>query len=199
MSLQVIRWNKRPLSSVLVFLYVLAVSSLFTPAGADNFSEREVRAVYLFNFSIFIRWPDTAFETQDSPFNYCVLGDDDLSRILARLLVDESVNGRPLRLLNEDKARVDWRRCHLLYMQGSDELMMNQVLTDVKGENVLTVADTEAFTRQGGMVGLVRKGRRIRPVINTDQVATTGIRISSKLLRLSTLVSADSGGASNHD
>ena len=53
---------------------------------------------------------------------------------------------------------------------------------------MLTVGDTQDLVQAGGMVSLVREDGRLHPMINRETAARAGIQISSKLLRLATLV-----------
>ncbi len=162
----------------------------FTAPRADSFSELEVRAAYLYNFSVFVRWPDSAFEAPDSDFRYCVLGNRQLATTLAGVLKGESVQGRSLRLMQADGPG-QWRRCHLLYLDQSAQDLAPQLLSAVKDLPVLTVGETLDLVDEGAMAALARKGRRIKPAIHRDRVKAAGIQVSSKLLRLSTLVEGD--------
>ena len=145
----------------------------------------EVRALYLYNFSLFVTWPETAFEAPDAPLRYCVVGNPALARVLARLIEGEKARGHPLELVEQPRT---FEYCHLLYLDHSLGERVGAILAGVRRRPVLTVGDSEAFVQNGGMVGLVRQGRRIRPVIHRAAVGKAGIRISSKLLRLARLV-----------
>lgn len=172
---------------------VLRVCILFfmaSPAQADSTTIPEVRALYLYNFAMFVHWPEKTFSSRNSPIRYCVLGGRVLRRTLARLLENEKVKGHPLEL-EPLESPIDGSHCHLLYM---DETLTNnkdELLSGLEDAPVLTVGTSKTFPRSGGMIGLVREGRRIRPFVNIKAVEHTGIRISSKLLRLSTLVTIE--------
>ncbi|WP_172649466.1 YfiR family protein [Thiolapillus brandeum] len=163
---------------------------LINPVHADSSSIPEVRALYLYNFSMFIHWPDKAFPTRNSPIRYCVLGGRVLRRTLARLLENETVKGRPL-VLEPLETPIDASHCHLLYMDDTLADNEGQLITALENQPVLTVGASRNFPHNGGMIGLVRKGRRIRPLVNMKAVERSGIRISSKLLQLSTLLKDD--------
>ncbi|MFD2113844.1 YfiR family protein [Thiorhodococcus fuscus] len=155
---------------------------------AETFSEVDVRAVYLFNFAVFVDWPSSAFESSTSPIRYCVVGSQALRASLELVLDDEHVGGRALQLMPATEP-LNWRRCHLLYIGHGAKTRARQILTAVRGAAVLTIGASEEFVREGGMIGLVRRGQRLRAIVDRDAAERVGIRISSKLLRLSTLVS----------
>lgn len=177
-------WLARQLSGVALACFLVGQVQAETP------SVLEVRALYLYNFSVFIHWPASAFEAPDSPIRYCVLGNRVLYRTLAKLIKGESAQGHSLELTTAANAE-DWSHCHLLYLDHSLGERIPEILTEVRGYPVLTIGDTKAFPREGGMIGLLRKGRRVRPTINTETVAVSGIRISSKLLGLANLMRDD--------
>ncbi len=177
--------RRTPLSRFAVLLLFLLLTS--NAAQSDKFAEHEVRAAYLYNFSLFVRWPDSAFDNRDSEFRYCVLGDRKLAETLSRVLRGETVRGRNLRLMRAEIPD-QWRRCHLLYLDGSVQGMLPRLLQAIQGAPVFTVGEYSQLVEAGAMAALARKGRRIKPVIHRQRVEDAGIRVSSKLLRLSTLV-----------
>lgn len=169
-------------------LRVLLICAAASGVRADSFPEVEVRAIYLFNFAAFVDWPAVAFESASSPIRYCVLGSRSLRIKLEDVLSGEQVERRLLEVVDAPGPQA-WRRCHVLYLDHSAAEDQHRVLAAVRGAPVLTVGDTDAFARTGGMVGLVRKGRRVRTLIDREATAQAGIKVSSKLLRLSTLTS----------
>ncbi|RKZ37069.1 MAG: hypothetical protein DRQ41_13685, partial [Gammaproteobacteria bacterium] len=38
--------------------------------------EYQIKSVFLYNFSYFIKWPETVFSSNDAPFHFCILGED---------------------------------------------------------------------------------------------------------------------------
>ncbi|MBK1719507.1 YfiR family protein [Thiocystis violacea] len=156
--------------------------------AAETFAELEVRAVYLYNFAAFVEWPPTAFASSSSPIRYCVAGNRGLLLNLERVLTAETLGGRTLELVavGEDPAR--WEPCHLLYVDHGFQHLVPAMFEQLSGRPVLTVGDSETFASRGGMIGLVRRGGRLRTFINRAALARVGIRLSSKLLRLSTLI-----------
>lgn len=147
--------------------------------------EYQIQAAFLFNFAAFVSWPDTLFESPVSPLRYCTLGANAVSRILEQLISDEHQDGRSLELLCLDSIS-DAAGCHILFLgrdAGNDALLPAGWERDI-----LTVGDSEAFVESGGMIALLRQRKRIHPVINMDALDASALRLSSKLLRLATLV-----------
>lgn len=153
----------------------------------ESFDEIDRRADFLRNFAFFIQWPAAAFDSASAPLRYCVFGNPELSSSLKRMLTGEQVAGRPLQLAGPQE-QTPWRGCHVLYLDQRATESMSRILSEVAGAPVLTVSDTERLVRAGGMVSLVREDGRLHAMINHEAATGAGIRISSKLLRLATLV-----------
>jgi hypothetical protein len=153
----------------------------------EPFDELERRASFLLNFAFFIQWPASAFDSASAPLRYCVFGNPELSSSLKQAIAGEQVAGRPLQLASVQQ-QTSWRRCHVLYLDQRTTPSMSRVLAEVEGAPVLTVSDTQDLLQAGGMVSLVREDERLHALINREAATRVGIQISSKLLRLSTLV-----------
>jgi len=78
--------------------------------------------------------------------------------------------------------------CHLVYFASDDLPSLEPMLADLRGRPVLTVGDGEPFARHGGIVGLMVDGNKMRFAINPGAAHRSGVRLSSKLLALATLV-----------
>lgn len=159
----------------------------------ESFDEIDRRADFLRNFAFFIQWPASAFDSTSAPLRYCVLGNPELSLSLKRILAGEQVEGRPLQLVSAQE-QTHWRRCHVLYLDHRAVESMPLVLAAVADAPVLTVGDTQELVQAGGILSLVREDGRLRTMINRTPAARAGIQISSKLLRLATLVSESRTG-----
>jgi hypothetical protein len=147
-------------------------------ARAQAPSEYQVKAVFLLNFTKFIEWPATAFETSHSPMEICILGNDPFGNTLDQTVKGEVVNGRPV-AVKRLKHPPPPRSCHVLFAASIDKEM--QVLTDASPGR-LTVGEGHGFLRDGGMIGFVIESRRVRFDVNQTAAKKAGLKISSKLL-----------------
>lgn len=154
---------------------------------AESISEQQLRTVYLFNFALFVTWPQRAFTDTRQPFRFCVMGNRRLARLLDKISSGEQVEDRRILAVPVTPA-ADLEHCHLLYLDRSLGSARGSILHSLADAPVLTVGDHKDFVAEGGMIGLLRKGRRIRPLINPAAARRAGIRISSKLLRLADVV-----------
>lgn len=168
------------LLSALCLLHPLDVPAQ-TPA--DPAREYDVKAVFLFNFTRFIEWPESAFATTNSPLVIGVLGPDPFGAILDRTVRDEQVRGRPLEVRRFARPK-DVSDCHLLFIVGMDSDRVGEMIRRAQGRPILTVSDDPSFSHAGGMIAFRTVGGRVRFRINAEPARAAGITISSKLLSL---------------
>lgn len=146
----------------------------------------ELKAVFLFNFAQFVEWPAAAFETADSPLVVGVLGADPFGKVLDDVLRNERARNRRL-ALERYKHLSDIERCHILYVSRSEQAHMDEILEAVRGKPVLTVAETDDFAREGGMIQLITD-RKVRLRINLKAAKAAGLNISAKMLQLAEVI-----------
>lgn len=142
---------------------------------------QQVEAVYLYYFSQFVDWPSGAFPNERSPIVIGVLGSDPFDGTLDQAVAGERVNGRTI-VVRRLKSIADAAGCHILYISSSEAAQLPQILSALKGRNVLTVSDLDDFVRSGGMIRFVLIDAHVRLLINAPAAHAAGLTLSSKLL-----------------
>ena len=145
--------------------------------------EYELKAAFLYNFVKFVEWPPEAFAGARSPLTICVYGEDPFGASLDGVVRGESLGERSL-LVQRPETLEELRDCHVLFVSHSERQRMPEILARVEGAPVLTVGDTDGFLRAGGMINFVLEENKVRFLINQAAAERSGLRISSKLLRL---------------
>jgi hypothetical protein len=79
-------------------------------------------------------------------------------------------------------------QCDVIYFANSAPQKIHATLDHLHNRSVLTVGDTESFTKSGGMIGLVRVGVQVQIMVNLDAVERAQLKISSRVLNLATIV-----------
>jgi hypothetical protein len=170
---------------LLPFLFAAASSEAAAPAAA---SEYEVKAAFLFQFSRFVEWPPEAFASADAPLVICVLGKNPFGSTLREIAQGESVQAHALVVKSHDRVE-DVGECHIVFLSSSEEAITQQVLTSLAGKRILTVGDSDDFTRRGGVIGFVTVNGKVKLQVNRSSAETAQLRISAKLLRVAEQVS----------
>jgi hypothetical protein len=138
--------------------------------------EYRVKAAYLFNFAKFVEWPGAA---ATGPITICVAGRNVFGEALTETVRDETVNGRALavRVILEPEPG-----CHILFVPRGAAAAA--YLRAAESTPTLTVGESSDFIAQGGIITFTLEGANVRFEISLDAAERTGLRISSRLLRL---------------
>jgi hypothetical protein len=157
------------------------------PARAETTSlEMAVKANYLYKFAPFVEWPPRSFQTAQSPFNICVLGEDPFGRALDEAVRGQRLGGHPIALRRAATAEPGMG-CHLVFAGKSATQTTAEMLRIVSGQPVLTVTDQSRGVT-GGMIQFVLQDGRVRFEIDAAAAEASGVTISSKLLSLASSV-----------
>ena len=163
-------------TAVLVFLLLPGSASAAAP-------EYDLKAAFLFNFAKFVEWPESAFAGDRTPLTICVYGEDPFGSTLDGVVQNERVGERTL-LVQRPDSLDDLGGCHVLFVGRSEKDRLGEVMAQVSGKPVLTVADTDGFLRAGGIINFVLEGSKVRFLIDQEAAGRSGLVISSKLMRL---------------
>lgn len=165
-------------------------------AGAPDqpFPENQVKAAFLYHFTKYIEWPPQVFASAHSGIVLGHLASDPFRGAVEEVIEGRLVDGRALVWKKFDQPPRGGE-CHVLYIGSDDESRMKQALAKLRAEPILTVGDSEAFGRAGGIVWFRVSGNRVRFAINLDAARRAGLQISSRLLGVATVVGdRDIGG-----
>jgi hypothetical protein len=154
-------------------------------ANAQEASEYQVKAAFLYNFAKFVEWP--AGTGVDAPLVIGVLGKDPFGSQIDRAVEGKTVNGRRL-MIKRFSSLEAYEYCHILFVSSSEKNNLAHIIAAVRNSSVLTVSETERFAHIGGIINFVTIENRIRFEINQAAAERAGLKISSKLLSLARVV-----------
>jgi YfiR/HmsC-like len=159
--------------------------------GEPSFTEYQVKALFLFNFTKYVDWPVEAFAETNTPITIGVYGENKFGDDLPKAVSGKSVGGRAItvrRIENTD----DLGKCHILFIGGSDQKHLGEILDKIKALPVLTVGETDQFAEQGGVIHFTKKDGKVRLEINLQAAQRANLQISSKLLSVADVVKGKS-------
>ena len=173
-------------AGVVAALAALALAA--APARAQDVNQ--VKADMLWNIAKFIRWPEAAFAKGESDFVFTILGDDSLAEALAASLSTRTLNGRPVFVRVVGRVQ-DVMGSQILYIATSTLGRFPEVVRELHGGPVLTVANASGFVEGGGMVDFVAEDDKVRFEIHQARAEKAGLKISARLLALARVVESD--------
>ncbi len=156
-----------PLSLI---LFAGAFVSFASGARAEerDVSEYELKAALLAKFPAFVKWPASR-----GAVTIGILGDDPFGAGLDRVVK-----------VRRSKRVEDLKTCQIVFISRSERGKLDSIIEALSGANVLTVGDSDGFARQGGVIGLVMDGDKVRFEINTAAAKRAGLTIDLQLARL---------------
>jgi hypothetical protein len=171
-------------ATVVLAATLVAEPGLARRSDAQAVSDVAVKAALLFNFAKFAEWPALL---SSASINFCIVGDEGVATALVDVVRGHTINGRRLEVWRPHDATA-WKTCHLLYVADADSRRLAARLAEIRAVPILTVSDANGFAGTGGIVELYVDGARMRFAINVDAAERSGLRLSSRLLGLATIV-----------
>jgi hypothetical protein len=156
-------------------------------AGVQAAGEYQVKAVFVQNFARFVDWPTDTFTDARSPFAICVLGRDPFNDELELAIKGRTVNSRPFVVKRPVRIQ-EARSCQIVFVSASERKHFDAILGGLNFAGVLTVGDTDGFIQSGGIINFVLEDGRVRCEVNAEAAARANLKISSKLLGVSRIV-----------
>jgi YfiR/HmsC-like len=156
-------------------------------AAQDSPSEYQLKAAFVYNFAKFVDWPPKVYSGPQSPFAICILGTDPFGSVMDDALRGKTIADHPV-VVQRDKDVAAARHCQIVFVSSSERHHLPDILASLKGANVLVIGDVDGFAAAGGAIELTLQDRRVRFAINPSAAEGAGLKISSQLLALATIV-----------
>lgn len=177
------------LTTVFITLMLLVINDLTMQSlCAQQYTEYEVKAGYLYNFCKFVSWPDTTFANNTSPIVVGIYGLDRFGEIIRRTIRNNTIGDRPI-VIKYYNTPTQIKQCHILYIGETQKSELIDLLRAVRNKAILTVGDNiEGFCHLGGIINFTPQYSRTRFEINNNTAQKNNIIISSKLLSLAKII-----------
>ncbi len=174
----------RSLRAFVAFCLCLAGLHAGELGSADEY---EIKAAMLLNLTRFVEWPGPKLGDHSAPFVIGIVGHDPFGRDLDKLLGGKTVSGHPI-VIQRLSSTQHLESCHLLFVSRGERKKLEEATPALAKASVLTVGDGDKFAASGSVVGLVVRDNRVQIEVNLTAAQRHGLVISSRLLRLVTVV-----------
>ncbi|HUJ72137.1 MAG TPA: YfiR family protein [Verrucomicrobiae bacterium] len=182
---------RRATRGIMVFataiLGVLLLAGPVHAAQTPALTERQVKALFLFNFAKYVDWPASAFSNNNAAIVIDVVGEEGLSDEFKQVTGDKTVNGRKV-VVKQVEGTTDIKDCQILFICASEKGHLQEILEAVKNSAVLTVGETDQFLAMEGMINFTKKENKIHLEINLTPAQRANLKLSSKLLTVADVV-----------
>ncbi|HHD57215.1 MAG TPA: YfiR family protein [Desulfobulbaceae bacterium] len=172
---------------IIAIIILLTVKLGATVAQAEVGNEYVVKAAMVRNFAKFTHWPENSpAKDGNATMTVCLMGDESLLESFAGIR-GKTVEGRTIELKWIDNL-TGLTDCDLLFVNRESRANMARIMEAVGNRPILTIGETREFTRAGGMITFFLNKGRIRFRINPEAARHSGLKLSSSLLELATIV-----------
>ncbi len=177
----------RGISALTALLFIALLTMPFT-ALAKQVGEYHIKAVFLCNLTPFVNWPAST-QLENESFVIGIYGPDPFKSILDKVVSGEKKDKKQVEVERYTQfSELDPRKINILFIHSSKMDDWQDIQQHISGFPILTVADVAGFPEQGGMVNLLKTGKKIQVEINLNAAQQAGLSMSSKLLSLARIV-----------
>lgn len=162
---------------------------------AEDPADREypLKAGFIYNFMQFIEWPEESFIESGGALVLGVYGDDPFGGYLDQLQ-NRDVQGHPVRVVHLRNLS-ELPGCHMLFVPEMEEGAMKEMFANLPSPAPVTVGEQAGFAAMGGTINLfLAEKKQLKFEVNMQSAHASGVKISSRLLRLAVLVAPGDQG-----
>ena len=156
-------------------------------ATAQAGVEQRLQAALVFKLSRFVEWPASRLPEGRGPFRICLVGRGPLAAALQEL-EGRKIKGHPVKVLIAPAFDAVAHVCHLAFVDRGQRTRLALLWRRLGHAPVLTVSDLEGFAAKGGMVGIVRRGKRLGFEIDLRRARASGLTLAAPLLQISKVI-----------
>jgi hypothetical protein len=178
---------------------IIFTSPAVRPQSGGATREYQVKALFLLNLAKFVDWPASSFPVPQASFVICVVGQDPFGASLDDATTGHMIGDRGIEVDRYPSTRnlSEAQFCQIVFVSSSEKQRLRKIITFYQNKNALLVGDTQGFASTGGAIEFQMDGDQVRFTINPDAAEHAGLKLSSKLLSLATIVHGDSTQGNN--
>lgn len=154
--------------------------------AAHESVEHKVKAAFIHKFIKFTKWPKETFISDNSPILICVYGESPIWAGLKNL-ENKAVMGRQLKIVKVNEPDLK-KKCHIIFVSKAKKDELDSLLNKINKSGIMTIGESDGFAEKGGMINFVIVEGKLRFEINVGAIERSGLKLSSKLLRLGKVV-----------
>ncbi|TAE28201.1 MAG: YfiR family protein [Candidatus Kapaibacterium sp.] len=149
--------------------------------------EEKLQALYVWQFLQFIEFPTPT--TPQEPFIVGVLGITRVENYLQEVVRQKQLGeGRSVEVRRLGSVE-DALRCNTIFIAPGETIRTAQLLAKTRSKPILTIGRDDGFLDKGGLINFYVENAKVRFEYNAEEIPSSKLRFSSKLLRLGKSVS----------
>jgi hypothetical protein len=155
----------------------------YSDQQTDIAKPENVMAVFIYNFTKFLEWPNT-----DSEYFYIyILGKSVFYEPLNKIAEKEKVKGRKI-IVREINEIDELKRNSILFIPNNESSRISYLIKKTAEKNVLTISDSEGMAGKGICISFIYVDNKVKFEINQKAIEDAGIIPNSRLFTLAAKV-----------
>ncbi len=175
----------------LAFAALGAARGLARPAQATSASEYDIKAVFLYQFTRYLQWPEGI---EPEAFTIVVLGESPIIEPLQEIAKKKTVGSKAI-VVRQCAEIEEIGRPRILFYAKSAVPKIARVLEKTRGTDILIVGEAEGLGSRGVAINFVLQEGTVKFEMNEKTLNEARIRTSSQLLKLAILVDGEGTGS----
>lgn len=170
-----------------IFVSVLVLSSWMVAPPADQSEEAnaKIKAIYIYNFTKYIEWPDGY---KEGNFVVGVLGTSiPLVNELNKMAGSKTVGTQKFEIKSV-ASPAECAKCHIVYILSDNSGQLPDVLGKVKGKSALIVTDKSGLATKGSGINFFVDGNKQKIELNRSNIEKYKLKVASTLVEMSVQV-----------
>ena len=149
---------------------------------AEQPSEYRLKVAFLYNFSAYTEWPSLP----DQFLNLCIYGEDPFGENLQHLQHKKAHEHEIV--VRHTRNTEDLPTCQIVFIARSSIGNLSDIIKQLDGMPILTIADSPGASQQGVMLNMAIKEGKVSFEANLAIAKKSRLKLSSQLLRFATEV-----------
>ncbi len=169
-----------------ILVSILLLSSwMVAPADQSEEANAKIKAIYIYNFTKYIEWPDTY---KEGNFVVGVLGTSiPLVNELNKMASSKTVGTQKFEIKSVASA-AECAKCHIVYILSDNSAQLPDVIGKVKGKSALIVTDKSGLATKGSGINFFVDGNKQKIELNRSNIEKYKLKVASTLVEMSVQV-----------
>lgn len=155
--------------------------------GLAQAQEYPVKAAMMYKFLSFTAWPETVFETKESPYKIWVIGSREIGTELRTLTADRTANDRPIKVVNTQSLK-KVSQPHVVFVGRSAEKHLPRIAKLAEQHSFLIITENEQGLKAGSTINMRVVNDRVGFEVSLACAQRYDIQLSSRLLSVASSV-----------
>ncbi|MEO7802508.1 MAG: YfiR family protein [Ginsengibacter sp.] len=165
-----------------LLLLIFVIGRVIAVTAQNPKPEADLKAAFIYNFTKYIEWATPLEED----FTIGVIGTSPIYESLMHIAMLKKVNDKPIVVKHFDNPE-DIEYCNILFVARNSGYTPITILDKVQ-RGMLTISEESGFAAQGIAFNFFITNEKLKFEVNTKSINAAGLKASSQLLKLATII-----------